>query len=129
MAQVWEVQQSLVDSLSAAAMILVKAGLDSSASAKDARPHCAARIALSKAVSLPFPSNVLSQVLLGTRDPPEESGMEASQPAELAISFSSDAHRPLSLHQYSLGPSEAPPCPSEVCSKEEACSASKRTCF
>ncbi len=50
-AQVWEIQQSLVDSLSAAATVLVKAEQDTSGTSKDARPHCAARIALSKAVS------------------------------------------------------------------------------
>ena len=49
--QVWEIQQSLVDSLSAAATVLVKAEQDTSGTLKDARPHCAARIALSKAVS------------------------------------------------------------------------------
>lgn len=44
-------QRSLVDILYAAATILVKAEQDTSGSLKDARPHCAARIALSKAVS------------------------------------------------------------------------------
>ena len=58
-AQVCEVQQSLVDSLNAAAMALAKAEQDSSASLKDARPHCAARIALSEAVSPPFPGEII----------------------------------------------------------------------
>ena len=39
-----------MDSLAAAATLLMKAEQDTSGSSKDARPHCAARIALSKAV-------------------------------------------------------------------------------
>lgn len=39
-----------MDSLAAAATILLKAEQDTSGTSKDARPHCAARNALSKAV-------------------------------------------------------------------------------
>ena len=58
--QIWDIQQSLADSLSAAATTLLKAEQDTSGSLKDGRPHCAARIALSKGVSPATPCTMQS---------------------------------------------------------------------